>query len=126
MDSPVRAVAQKLGVPIIELILAADGPAGLFALDASALKPAKAIKAGPSRGIEAALVLHTSGTTARPKIVPLSAANLAASARHIGGALALKPKDRCLNIMLDADGRDRKSTRLNSSHCALSRMPSSA
>jgi oxalate---CoA ligase len=99
MDSPVRAVAQKLGVPVIELILAADGPAGLFTLDASALKPAKAVKTGPSRGIEAALVLHTSGTTARPKIVPLSAANLAASARHIGGALALKPKDRCLNIM---------------------------
>lgn len=99
MDSPVRAVAQKAGVPIIELVPVADGPAGLFTLDTSALAPAKASKAGPSRGIEAALVLHTAGTTVRPRIVPLSAANLAASAGNIGGALALKPKDRCLNIM---------------------------
>ncbi|MBX9943392.1 MAG: acyl--CoA ligase [Reyranella sp.] len=99
MDSPVRAVARKVGVPIIELVLAADGPAGLFTLDVSALGPAKAARPGPSQGTEIALVLHTSGTTARPKIVPLSAANLAASARHIGATLALSPADRCLNIM---------------------------
>jgi long-subunit acyl-CoA synthetase (AMP-forming) len=36
-----------------------------------------------------ALVLHTSGTTARPKIVPLTQGNVCASARHIGAALAL-------------------------------------
>ena len=99
MDSPVRAVAGKVGVPIIELIPLADGPAGVFALDVSKLAPAAARKTGPSRGPEIALVLHTSGTTARPKIVPLSTSNLAASARHIGAALALTPKDRCLNIM---------------------------
>ena len=29
-------------------------------------------------------------------------------------------------LQLKGQGRDRKSTRLNSSHCALSRMPSSA
>ncbi len=99
MDSPVRAVAQKVGVPIIELVPVADGPAGLFTLDVSTLKPAKAAKPGPSQGPEIALVLHTSGTTARPKIVPLTASNLAASARHIASALSLAPKDRCLNIM---------------------------
>ncbi len=46
-----------------------------------------------------ALVLHTSGTTARPKIVPLTNGNLAASARHVGESLALGPNDVCLNIM---------------------------
>ena len=46
-----------------------------------------------------ALILHTSGTTSRPKIVPLLQRNLAASARHIGAALALTPADRCLNVM---------------------------
>jgi oxalate---CoA ligase len=99
MDSPVRAVAGKVGVPIVELVPTADGPAGAFTLDVSTLKPATAAKPGPSQGAEIALVLHTSGTTARPKIVPLSAANLAASARHIAAALALTPADRCLNIM---------------------------
>lgn len=99
MDSPVRAVALKVCVPIIELVPTADGPAGLFTLDVSTLKPAKAANPGPSQGAEIALVLHTSGTTARPKIVPLAASNLAASARHIAAALSLQPKDRCLNIM---------------------------
>ncbi|MBE0594643.1 MAG: non-ribosomal peptide synthetase, partial [Gemmatimonadales bacterium] len=46
-----------------------------------------------------ALILHTSGTTARPKIVPLSQANLAASARSIARHLALEPTDRGLNVM---------------------------
>ncbi len=44
-------------------------------------------------------MLHTSGTTARPKIVPLTNANVAASARHIAQSLALSPVDTCLNIM---------------------------
>jgi len=46
-----------------------------------------------------ALLLHTSGTTSRPNLVPLSAANLAASAGNIARTLALSPSDRCLNIM---------------------------
>lgn len=46
-----------------------------------------------------ALVLHTSGTTSRPKIVPLSHRNVTASASHIATSLALQPDDVCLNIM---------------------------
>ena len=45
------------------------------------------------------LILHTSGTTSRPKMVPLSQANLVASARNIAKTLRLEPGDRCLNIM---------------------------
>ena len=48
---------------------------------------------------DVALILHTSGTTSRPKIVPLLQSNLVASARNIGTALALTPADRCLNVM---------------------------
>jgi acyl-CoA synthetase (AMP-forming)/AMP-acid ligase II len=48
---------------------------------------------------EVALVLHTSGTTARPKIVPLTQRNLTTSAANIKAALALTPEDRCLNVM---------------------------
>ncbi|MDZ7788857.1 MAG: AMP-binding protein [Halofilum sp. (in: g-proteobacteria)] len=46
-----------------------------------------------------ALVLHTSGTTSRPKIVPLTQENLAASALHIAESLALSQRDRCLSVM---------------------------
>ena len=48
---------------------------------------------------DTALLLHTSGTTAKPKLVPLTNANLAASARNIASTLALSPDDRCLNVM---------------------------
>ena len=51
------------------------------------------------RSGDVALVLHTSGTTARPKIVPLTHANLAVSAANIARSLALDPGDRCLNVM---------------------------
>jgi acyl-CoA synthetase (AMP-forming)/AMP-acid ligase II/acyl carrier protein len=50
-------------------------------------------------GDSPALLLHTSGTTARPKLVPLSQANLCASAVHVRDTLALTPDDRCLNVM---------------------------
>jgi acyl-CoA synthetase (AMP-forming)/AMP-acid ligase II len=46
-----------------------------------------------------ALVLHTSGTTSRPKIVPLRQRHLAASARNIASWLRLDANDRSLNVM---------------------------
>ena len=45
------------------------------------------------------MVLHTSGTTSRPKIVPLSQRNLVASATHIRNTLHFTAADRGLNIM---------------------------
>jgi acyl-CoA synthetase (AMP-forming)/AMP-acid ligase II len=46
-----------------------------------------------------ALVLQTSGTTGRPKTVPLTTANLLLSARNIAATLALGPGDRSLTAM---------------------------
>jgi acyl-CoA synthetase (AMP-forming)/AMP-acid ligase II len=48
---------------------------------------------------DTALVLHTSGTTSRPKIVPLRQRNLARSAGNIAASLALTSTDRSLNVM---------------------------
>jgi acyl-CoA synthetase (AMP-forming)/AMP-acid ligase II len=94
-ESPARAVAAKRGIRLIELTPDETGPAGSFTLsvpfaDHGPMQPA------PDA---VALVLHTSGTTSRPKIVPLRHENLAASARHIATTLALTPADRCLVIM---------------------------
>lgn len=50
-------------------------------------------------GDDVALVLHTSGTTSRPKIVPLRQRHLAASARNIVAHLQLTPADRSLEVM---------------------------
>ena len=46
-----------------------------------------------------ALVLHTSGTTSRPKIVPLTNKNIFSSAKNISESLNLTETDHCLNIM---------------------------
>ena len=71
--------------------------AGIFTLDLEQA-PANVIPVFAQAGDEA-LVLHTSGTTARPKMVPLTQANLVASARNIAGSLGLDASDRCLNVM---------------------------
>jgi acyl-CoA synthetase (AMP-forming)/AMP-acid ligase II len=90
-----RDVAAKLGVAVLELVPGEN--AGSFTLEGGS--PAKAAQPGAAEAGDIALVLHTSGTTARPKIVPLSQANICASARHIGATLSLSPADACLNIM---------------------------
>jgi len=95
VDTPARAAAGRLGVPILELNPGAA--AGAFTLDGGS--PGTASHPGMAEPGDIALVLHTSGTTARPKIVPLSHTNVTASARHIGAALELAPADVCLNVM---------------------------
>ncbi len=45
------------------------------------------------------MVLHTSGTTSRPKMVPLTHSNLCTSAENISSTLNLVENDRCLNVM---------------------------
>lgn len=97
-ETPARAVAAEQGIPVIELV-----PDGTAAGSFNLLPPAGMAGVPALPGIaepdDVALVLHTSGTTARPKIVPLRHANLAASAGNIGRTLRLTPDDVCLNIM---------------------------
>jgi acyl-CoA synthetase (AMP-forming)/AMP-acid ligase II len=91
--SPAVAAALKLGIEIIELSVPGTASAGYFML------PGPMAKARFAQSDSVALVLHTSGTTSRPKIVPLSHDNLIASARNIIATLKLSPADHCLNIM---------------------------
>ncbi len=79
-------IAGRLGIPILTLTAQATPPAcsGWMGLARRRRTPVR-----PPAPEDPALVLHTSGTTARPKIVPLTNANLVASARHIAHALAL-------------------------------------
>ena len=94
-DSAAIEVARSHGIAVLELHPGAE--AGAFTLTGAAAGAAR--EAGRAEAADIAIVLHTSGTTGRPKIVPLSHANLCASARNIRRALDLSPTDRCLNIM---------------------------
>ena len=96
-EGPAVAAATKLGIQILRLEVETGAPAGHFSLSATAAG-ATVSAAGAAPG-DVALILHTSGTTSRPKIVPLLQSNLVASANNIKTALALTPQDRCMNVM---------------------------
>jgi acyl-CoA synthetase (AMP-forming)/AMP-acid ligase II len=97
-QSPAVEVARKRGIAIIELI-PGDAGAGAFDLQAPATASPPAGSGGMAASGDVALILHTSGTTSRPKIVPLTQANICASACNVRDTLALTAGDRGLNIM---------------------------
>jgi acyl-CoA synthetase (AMP-forming)/AMP-acid ligase II len=97
--SPAVEVARRMGVPIVELIPDTSAGAGSFTLHCTTPPAGAAAQPGPAEPGDVSMVLHTSGTTSRPKIVPLSQANLCASAQHIARTLGFTPGDRGLNIM---------------------------
>jgi len=103
--SPAIDVAARLGVRLLNLVVPDGAPAGQFSL-----VPRDGVEGGVEAGAATAhggfaqlddvsMVLHTSGTTSRPKIVPLSQRNLAASASNIRNTLQFAANDCGLNIM---------------------------
>ena len=96
INSPLKAVAQAQGIEIIELSPVLEA-AGMFTLAGG--EPKSPAHNGFAQSNDVALVLHTSGTTSRPKIVPLLHSNLCTCAHNIRAALDLSAGDRCLNVM---------------------------
>ena len=89
--------ANRRKIPVI--MLEPRGEAGRFTLrmpPGSAKRPAPNTAAKPA---DIALVLFTSGTTGKPKMVPLSHGNLLASVHAVAETLALTPSDRSLAVM---------------------------
>lgn len=97
--SPAIEVAQKMGLSILRLQPTPHLGAGSFVLDTSARPSMAASHPGPAQPDDVALVLHTSGTTSRPKIVPLSQKNVCASASNIAASTRFSAHDRGLNVM---------------------------
>jgi len=96
-ESPALRAAEKLGVAVLTLTSERQAGAGAFELSGSPL--GAAIRPGPVKPEDVALILHTSGTTSRPKIVPLRHANIWTSAGNIAAALELSERDRGLIVM---------------------------
>jgi oxalate---CoA ligase len=97
--TPARAVAEKLGISVAELSPKRGGEAGIFSLAPARSPPKKIAAEDYSKEDDVALVLHTSGTSSRPKMVALTQANLCQSARNIAASLELGAADCCLNVM---------------------------
>ena len=97
VDSPAIEVAEARGIRVIRLQPSTTQAAGIFSLDFGG--SVDAVAPVFAQDGDEALVLHTSGTTARPKMVPLTQSNLSASAASIAASLGLGVTDRCLNVM---------------------------
>ncbi len=97
-ESPAIDAARELGIDVLRLVSDPSCAAGEFTLESDGTRQGAA-NGGVAAPEDVALVLHTSGTTSRPKIVPLTHSNVCASARNIQRTLRLEASDVCLNVM---------------------------
>jgi acyl-CoA synthetase (AMP-forming)/AMP-acid ligase II/acyl carrier protein len=90
-----RAAALTLGIPIL------DQPARAARDPFEVTGPVKNRIADHAfaTGRDDALILLTSGTTSRPKTIPLTHAGVCRSAHNVGAAIELKPQDRLLSVL---------------------------
>jgi acyl-CoA synthetase (AMP-forming)/AMP-acid ligase II/thioesterase domain-containing protein/acyl carrier protein len=103
-DSPAIAVAQSRGIPVLELSPVLKGASGIFTLRPDKHSRVTSLNGhtlvpGFAHHDDVALVLHTSGTTSRPKIVPLTQTNICTTARNMQVAFELTEEDRGLTVM---------------------------
>ncbi|HYK42550.1 MAG TPA: non-ribosomal peptide synthetase [Thermoanaerobaculia bacterium] len=96
-DLPVRQVAESMGLRVLELV--SSGAGGRFLLKAKGGGAAAEVRDEEPAPADAALLLETSGTTGLPKSVALTHQQVLAMARANVSAFALRPSDRCLNVM---------------------------
>lgn len=100
-DSPVHRAARAHGIRVIELSVDRAQAAGLFTLIGESASAANngVAKADVVKADDVALLLLTSGTTSRPKIVPLTHAGICHSAYNSASALALRESDCGINML---------------------------
>ena len=91
-----RRAAGGLGLPLIHLHPRPDQAAGLFELQGG--RPGRAVRRERAAPDDIGRVQLTSGTTSRPKLVPMSHSLLVRRARCEVAALGLRPTDRCLSF----------------------------
>ena len=91
-----REAADALGIPSLDARTTDDGAVELSRAGSALSGRKSATPPGPE---DVALFLHTSGTTSRPKGVPLTHRNLVASLGNIEATYALTPEDVAMVVM---------------------------
>ena len=97
LRSTLRDVAGALHVDVLDLVPPADAPAGIFRLEGG--QPSSRRIRAACAADDHALILCTSGTTGRPKLVPLRHRHLTAIATASAAHFGLGPGDRVLHTM---------------------------
>ncbi|WP_394823352.1 acyl--CoA ligase [Pendulispora albinea] len=97
---PAAMAAALPGMKLLSVSADENGYCGLAVVsDGSSLPPPDPKPEEVSESDDVAMILHTSGTTSRPKRVPLRHRNLVASANNIRSTYDLGPSDRTLCVM---------------------------
>ena len=95
-DKLTRECCANANVPVVNIIRDEGCHAGIFTLSGKDAKPALSRKLHRD---DVGLVLHTSGTTKKPKIVPLSHYNLGHGIQFVSSTLRRDRSAVCLNVM---------------------------
>ena len=97
MNSSSRDVARALDIAVIDFVPGPETDLGGCEFAGPTIGPACAD--GTAGAEDDAFILLTSGTAARPKMVPLTHRNVCLSAQNAGRVLSLAPRDRLLNVL---------------------------
>lgn len=95
----VETLSASLGVPALELTWRTVDAVGRLHVGAAATAAPIAADDPLTAPVGTRLILQTSGTTSQPKLVPLTAHNLDASAAALIASLQLSSSDRGLNLL---------------------------
>ena len=96
-NGPALAAANHLNISVIKVSVNPEHLAGEFELLGEIHNSVISQRLPTPQDV--ALILHTSGTTSKPKIVPLLHSNIVSSAENIKSSLSLSEDDLCMNIM---------------------------
>lgn len=97
LNSASRRAAQIQGVPVIDVSIRPNEGAGAFSVAGRA--PQLLVDDEFASSADDAFILMTSGSTSRPKTVPLTHASVCLSADNVGAALELEARDRLLGVL---------------------------
>ncbi|MFB6464953.1 amino acid adenylation domain-containing protein [Bradyrhizobium tunisiense] len=97
MSPASREAAKALDIAIIDFVPGPQDNLAGCSFVGPTVRPAAT--GGASRGDDDAFILLTSGTAARPKMVPLTHGNVCLSAANAGRVLSLTSHDRLLNVL---------------------------
>src|SRR5215470_12169695 len=95
-DSPAALVGDALGLHVLRVSHREHEPAGIFKLAAPEVRAARVVE--PVQPDDVALILHTSATISRAKLVPITHRVLAASILKQIDPLQFTGADRCLSV----------------------------